>query len=85
VLRHIVHWIAGGAALAAVLLAIAFASVSTHMINPDLDPDSRATIWFFPASARKSDFAGNGWLYRKLQLLSIAFLLVALTVWGLSG
>ena len=81
---RVIHYVAGAVAVGAVLAFILLGATSAQMLDPNRSLPDKLVTWF-TASARRSDFVGDGWRYRKLQWLAGAVLIVAVVLWGATG
>ena len=79
------HFIFGALGVAAILASAVFGGAAWQLFDPDRDIASRLTTYFFPASARRDDFVGRGWLYHKLQFLCGAIAIAFWIVFGVTS
>jgi hypothetical protein len=81
-LTRVVHYLAGACALAAAVTYIACMSQSQDLLDPDRPGGDKLTTFFFPLSARASDFTGDGWRWRVRAYVAFAAIVPCAVVWA---
>lgn len=84
-MRQFVHVLFGALGAAAVLGYFVFGAASSQMLDPDGDFRRPLITALLSRSAKRHDFLGRGWLYRKLQIWCVLVALVLSIAWSLTS
>ena len=81
----VVHYLAGGLALAALVVHVVAMHLSTEQLDPRRSTDDRVTALFFPWNARAADFTGPGWRWRVRARVAFVAIISLTFLWGITG
>ena len=84
-MRQFAHVLFGVLGAAAVLGYLVFGGAAWQRLDPDGDFGRPLIAGIFGGMARRRDYVGRGWLYRKLQILCVLIALVFWTAFGLTS
>ena len=84
-MRQFVHVLFGALGAAAVLGYLLFGGAAYQMLDPDGDFGRPLVAGLFGRTAKRHDYVGRGWLYRRLQLLCVVVGLVFWILFGLTS
>jgi hypothetical protein len=82
-MRVLVHYLAGGFAIAAVLTFVGCLAASQQYVDPDRSTDWLTTALLPPD--RPSDFVGPGWRFRVAAYVALVVAFLSAGLWGSTG
>lgn len=78
----VIHYVAGGLALAALVAFVVCMGASQQQLDPDRPPGERLTTLLIPVAARPSDFTGSGWRWRVRAYVAFGAVVPLVVLWG---
>jgi hypothetical protein len=84
-LRASIHYVGLVVGLAGALAFVGLRIAAHQYLDPDRSWDDRLTTFFFPASARASDFLPPGWQLVKRSWFALLVAVVGGILWGVTA
>jgi hypothetical protein len=84
-MRGVLHYLAGGLALAAIVMHVIAMYLSTEQLDPERGTGDRMTAMFFPWNAKSADFTGTGWRWRVRTRVAFVAIIPLALLWAITG